>query len=357
MMGAEGRQPMHLVEADLLEHVCTRLLSHASIELPPDVEAAIGDAYERETSVTARTYFRAILDDLAIARERMVPICQDTGVPLFYITLGSDVAVNGDMRRAIERATARATRETPLREQVTHPLTKENPGTYVGWTMPPIFLDYAYGSDCIDVLAVPKGGGAELKSTCIVPIPGAPTEQAILKVVVDSVATAGGEMCSPVIIGVAVGGLGLDYTQALARKAIYRSPLNSRHTDRQVAAIEDKLYRAVNELGIGPLGVGGDTTCLGVHMEVAGTHSAMFPIAVAFWEFDVEEFGPLSVEIDCRGHASYGRLREITLRQNLLQVYAELGIDPGADVVWWPRAVPGTPGAVRYATGAHGAES
>jgi fumarate hydratase subunit alpha len=271
------------IKADLVEDVCYKLLKRASIELPPEVETALQKAYERESNGTAKTYFRAILEDLRVAKEKRVPICQDTGVPMFYITLGSNVAVEGDLRGAVERATARTTRDTPLRQQVTHPLTKENPGTNVGWMMPPIFLDYEYAADYIDVMAVPKGGGAELKGSCVVPIPGAPREETIMKVVIDSVATAGGEMCTPVVVGVAVGGLGLDYTQALARKALYRSPLNSRHPDPKIAELEEKLYQAVNKLGIGPLGVGGDTSCLGLHMEIAGTHSAMFPISVAFY--------------------------------------------------------------------------
>jgi tartrate/fumarate subfamily iron-sulfur-dependent hydro-lyase alpha chain len=274
---------MTLIEAGVVEEVCYRLLRHASIELPPDVEMAIQHAYEQETYATARVYFEAILKNLEIARSRQVPICQDTGVPMFYIMLGSEVAVKGDLRGAVERATARATTDTPLRQQVTHPLTNENPGTNVGWMMPPIFLDYAYGADFLDVMAVPKGGGAELKGSCVVPIPGAPREATILKVVVDSLAMAGGEMCPPVVVGVGVGGLGLDYTQALARKAIYRSPLNSRHSDPQVAEIEERLYAAVNQLGIGPLGVGGATSCLGLHIEIAGSHSANFPISVAFY--------------------------------------------------------------------------
>lgn len=274
---------MDSIEAECVEEVCYTLLGQASIELPPDVDLAIRNAYARESNETAKAYFKAIQENLRIAKERRVPICQDTGVPVFYITLGSGVVVEGNLRDAVERATARTTRDIPLRQQVTNPLTEENTGTNVGWMMPPIFLDYEYGADYVDITAVPKGGGAELKGSCIVPIPGAPREQTIQKVVIDSVATAGGEMCPPVVIGVAVGGFGLDYTQALARKAIYRSPLNSRHPDPRVAELEEKLYDAVNKLGIGPLGVGGDTTCLGLHVEVAGTHSAMFPISVAFY--------------------------------------------------------------------------
>lgn len=272
-----------VIEATKMEEVCYRLLCHASIELPPEVERALEAAYHRESHPTAKAYFQAILENLHIARERRVPLCQDTGVPVYYITLGSAVSIAGNLREAVERATARATKDTPLRQQVTHPLTGENPGTNVGWGAPAIFWDYRDGGDFIDITAIPKGGGAELKWSCVVPIPGAPREETILRTVLDAVSMVGGESCTPNIVGVAVGGFGVDFTEELARRAIFRSPLNSRHPDPKVASLEEKLFRAINELGIGPLGVGGDTTCLGLHMEVAGTHSAVFPIAVALY--------------------------------------------------------------------------
>ncbi|MBI4322130.1 MAG: fumarate hydratase [Chloroflexi bacterium] len=274
---------MTTIRADQIEQVAYTLLCHASIELPPDVERALRKAWEKEANPTGKAYFKAILDNLGIARRDRVPLCQDTGVPMYYVTLGSAVSVEGHLRQAFVNATSRATADTPLRQQVTNPLTNENPGTNVGWQMPPVFFDYLDGADYVEILAVPKGGGAELKWSCVVPIPGAPKEETILKTVIDAVSMPGGEPCTPTIVGVAVGGFGLDYTEQLARKAIYRTPLNSRNPDPKVAALEDKLYTALNQLGIGPLGVGGETTCLAVHMEIAGTHSAVFPIAVAFY--------------------------------------------------------------------------
>lgn len=274
---------MGTIGADQIENVAYTLLRHASTELPPEVERALRNAWERESNPTAKAYFAAILENLDIARRDGVPVCQDTGVPMYYVTLGSRVLVEGNLKQAFVNATARATADTPLRQQVTNPLTNENPGTNVGWQMPPIFFDYLDGADYVEILAVPKGGGAELKGSCVVPIPGAPKEETILKTVIDAVAMPGGEPCTPTIVGVAVGGFGLDHTEYLARKAIYRTPLNSRHPDPNVAALEEKLYAALNRLGIGPLGVGGDTTCLAVHMDIAGTHSAVFPIAVAFY--------------------------------------------------------------------------
>ncbi len=274
---------MKILPSSLIEEVCYKLLSHASIELPPDVENAIREAYQKESNPAGKSYFKAMLDNIGIARERRVPLCQDTGVPMYYITLGGEVHIEGGVRRAVDEATRRATLDIPLRPQVSYPMTREISKTNVGWGMPALFLDYADGRDYIEIIAVPRGGGAEAKWQCVHPYAGVDRRKAILKTVLDATSMAGGESCPPVIIGVAVGGYGRDYTEVLARKAMYRTPLNSRHSDPDVASLEDLLFREVNKMGIGPLGIGGDTTCLGVHIEVAGGHTAGASVAVSFF--------------------------------------------------------------------------
>jgi fumarate hydratase subunit alpha len=168
-----------------------------------------------------------------------------------------------------------------LRPQVTHPLTFENPGTNTGWGIPPIYYNRLEGEHYIDILAVPRGGGAESKWQCVALYHAAPREKAIMKVVLDTVSMAGGECCPPTIIGVGLGGFGREYSELLARRALFRSPLNSRNPDPLVADLEDKLFTAVNRMEIGPLGIGGDTSCLGLHIELAGSHTASCSVAVA----------------------------------------------------------------------------
>lgn len=274
---------MKVVTADFLGNLSYVMLCHSSKVLPPRVAEAIRKAAEVESNPKGKVYFEAMVRNMEVSRERDVPLCQDTGVPMFYIDLPPGFYIEGDLQEALEKATRKATRDAPLRQQITHPLTNENSGDNVGWGMPPTFLNYNNRIDYLELLVVTRGGGAEVKSSCVVPIPGAPKENTIMKTVLDAVALVGGENCSPNIVGVAVGGFGLDYTENLARKAIYREPLNSRHEDPQIAALEEKLFTAINNLGIGPLGVGGETTCLGLHMEIAGCHSAVFPIAVTFY--------------------------------------------------------------------------
>ena len=274
---------MKIIQSAVVEEVCYKLLSHAAVELPPDVEKAIQDAYQKETNPSAKIYFQAMLNNIDVARQKRVPLCQDTGIPMFYITLGSEVHINGNLREAVNNATARATRDVPLRQQVTQPLTREVSKTNVGWGLPPIFLDYQDGQDFIEIIGVPRGGGAEAKWQCVHPYPAVDRKKAILKIVLDAVSMAGGESCTPTIIGVCVGGFGRDLTELLARKAIYRTPLNSRNQDCEVAELEEIIYREVNRMGIGPLGIGGDTTCLAVHMELAGGHTAGASVAVTFY--------------------------------------------------------------------------
>jgi tartrate/fumarate subfamily iron-sulfur-dependent hydro-lyase alpha chain len=274
---------MKKIKSSVIEDVCYKLLTHASIELPPEVEKAIQEAYQKESNPTGKFYFKAMLDNINISRERRVPLCQDTGIPMFYINLGSEVYIQGSLREAVDRATSRATQDVPLREQVSHPLTREISKTNVGWGIPPIFLDYKDNQDYIEIIGVPRGGGAEAKWQCVHPYAGVDRKKAIMKIALDAMSMAGGECCPPVIMGIGVGGYGRDYTEVMARKAMYRTPLNSRHSDPQVAELEETIYQQINKMGIGPLGIGGDTTCLAVHMNIAGGHTAGASVAVSLY--------------------------------------------------------------------------
>ncbi len=274
---------MRHIKSSVVEEVCYKLLKHASVELPPEVEKAIRDAYQKESDPVGKSYFGAMLENIQIAREKKIPLCQDTGIPMYYMTLGSEVHIQGSLREAVNNATRRATQDVPLRPQVSHPLTREISKTNVGWGIPPIFLDYKDGVADVEIIAVPRGGGAEAKWQCVHPYAGVDRKKAIIKTALDAMSMAGGECCPPVIMGIGVGGYGRDYTEVMARKAMYRTPLNSRHPDPEVAELEETIYQAVNRMGIGPLGIGGNTTCLAVHIDIAGGHTAGASIAVSLY--------------------------------------------------------------------------
>ena len=269
------------ISADTIGAVAYKLLTRASTELPAGVESALRKAYRNETDPNGKSFLKSILQNIKIAKDGRQPICQDTGVPIYYISIGSEVFVKGSIRQAIDEATRRATADVPLRQQVTHPLTFVNSGDNTGWGLPAVYYDRIEGADYIDILAVPRGGGAESKWQCVALFHAAPREKAIIKTVLDTVSMAGGECCPPTIIGVGLGGFGREYSELLARKALYRSPVNGRNPDPKVAALEKSLYAAVNKMEIGPLGIGGKTSCLAVHIELAGSHTASCSVGVA----------------------------------------------------------------------------
>ena len=257
-----------------------RLLWQAAVQIPADVKKALQRSFARETSPAARAQLETVRANIEVARRLNIPVCQDTGVPLFFLTVGSGATVKGDLRRAIEKATAKATRDIPLRENVIHPLTKQNSGTNTGWGMPHIYFDLAKSSG-VEITALPKGFGSEAKTSVAYIATSEPIEEGVVKSVLDCVLDAGGDPCPPYIVGVGLGGTG-DIAITLSKKAYLRTPLGSRHPDPRVARLEKKLLAAVNKTGIGAMGVGGAVTALAAHVEICGTHTAAVPVAVSF---------------------------------------------------------------------------
>ncbi|MGC8961429.1 MAG: fumarate hydratase [Candidatus Bathyarchaeia archaeon] len=264
----------------MISDVARELLRRAVITVPRDVIRALEDAYAREREYLAKSQLKVILKNIEIAEEQGLPVCQDTGIPLFLIELGSEVKVIGDLRRGIYRGVERATREVPLRSNVIHPFTKENPGTNVGWCLPHIHFDLRPGSSDLRMLAIPKGLGSEAKTTLYYVASNEPMIEAVTFCVLDAVREASGEPCPPYILGVGVGGTG-ELAVLNSKKASLKR-IGLRNTDPRLEELELRLLEAVNKTGIGPMGLGGSTTALDVHVEVCGSHTAATPVAVSF---------------------------------------------------------------------------
>jgi fumarate hydratase subunit alpha/L(+)-tartrate dehydratase alpha subunit len=181
------------------------------------------------------------------------------------------------VRDAIRRGCERATREYPLRSSVVHPLTRRNEHTSCGIEVPVIHFDFDEGRERLSIEMVPKGSGSENNSFLRMAIP-AEGVQGVKRFVVDSVVSAGGKTCPPTIVGVGIGGTS-DLCVALAKRAATRA-LGTHCADPDGAALEEELSAAVNQLGIGPQGLGGDSTAFAVHIELAATHITMNPVAV-----------------------------------------------------------------------------
>jgi len=262
----------------LIEQVARDLYIRALKELPSDVLGALRRAHEKESNPTARTILQTILRSIETSQENGLIICQDTGLPVYVITVGDRFPLDGyRLRQALTEGAKRATLEHPFRGSSAHPLTRENPQTSVGYGLPVIHWDFVPEADYLDILMVPKGSGSENMSSMQMFTP-ADGVAALKKFVIDKVVHSGGNPCPPGIIGVGIGGT-FDSVGVLAKKAICR-PLGTRNSDPAFAEMEEELEEAINSSGIGPMGLGGDTTTLGVHIEWSYTHITQNPVAV-----------------------------------------------------------------------------
>lgn len=264
---------------EIIEKVAYEALVRASIYLPPDVKEALRKAYENEVSEAAKSQLKAILDNIELAEKLKSPICQDTGLILFFVKVGYDFPGLKVIEKAFTSAVRRATKEIPLRPNTVDPFTGKNPGDNTGRYVPFIHWEFTEG-DVLEFTVVPKGGGSEGVAALYMPPPGEGV-RAVKRVVIDRVLEVGAMPCPPTIVGVGIGG-GSDIASILAKKAACVRKLGTKHPDPDIAKLEEELFNAINELGIGSMGVGGKHTVLGVHIEYAYRHPATYPVAVAF---------------------------------------------------------------------------
>ena len=244
-----------------------RAYREAVIRLPPDVLRVIKKAAAAETNPVARGEFANILKNVAEAERLGVPMCQDTGVPVVYLTIPPDVSLTEDLYDSVAQGIRKATREVPLRPNVVDPLTRHNTGDNTGLGMPAIHIK---PGKVLTVTVLPKGAGAENASRIAMLLP---THQyGIEGFVVETMLHAEGKPCPPVILGIGIGGT-FDGAAALAKEALLL-PVD------QMDDYEQQICNSVNRLGIGPMGLGGDTTVLAVKVKTAACHTASLPVAV-----------------------------------------------------------------------------
>jgi fumarate hydratase subunit alpha len=262
----------------IVENVAFNILKQAVIYLPEDVKQALKKAYDEETSETGRTQLKAILDNIELAEKYQAPICQDTGTIIFYIKAGSEVKGLEKIEKALINATRKATKQVPLRPNAVDPFTQKNSGDNTGRLIPFINWEIVPGNS-LELTVMTKGGGSENVCVTGMLVPGEGIN-GLKRFVVEAVIKAGSKPCPPNILGVAIGG-GADISMKLAKKALLR-PLNEPNPDAEIAKLEKEILEAVNMTGIGPMGLGGKTTVLGVNIDYAYRHPASFPAAVAF---------------------------------------------------------------------------
>ena len=252
------------------------LMARAVIDLPDDVEHALKEAIAHEEE-PAKTQLAAVLKNIELARHTRKPMCQDTGTPTFYITVGTAFPYTNLLKGAIVEGVKKATTEVPLRPNAIDVLTGKNSGDNTGKDIPYLNWSLVEGDGCT-ITVMPKGGGSENMSTLKMLKPGVGLK-GIKEFVVSWMIEAAGNPCPPTTVGVGIGG-GSDIAMKLAKRALLRK-VGERHENKEIAAMEEELLHAINELGIGAMGLGGKTTILDIHIEVAHRHPASLPVAIA----------------------------------------------------------------------------
>jgi tartrate/fumarate subfamily iron-sulfur-dependent hydro-lyase alpha chain len=260
-----------------MEEACKELYIRSLKDLPPDIRKAVQKAYDQETYDIGKTILKTILKNIDVADEQELLICQDTGIPVYFIKIGRNVRFDGiRLEEAIRAGTTRATLEHPLRPSVCHTITRKNTGTATGKKVPVLHWEFVEGST-IELLALPKGSGSENMSYLKMLNPSEGLD-GVKKFIIDCVVGSGANPCPPTLVGVGIGGTA-DLCTALAKKAAARE-IGKPNSDPMIAALEEELLDAINLTGVGPNGLGGASTALSVHIEEADTHITMNPVAV-----------------------------------------------------------------------------
>ena len=266
------------VDLQQVEEAAKELYIRALKLLPPDVKQGFDTLARSERDAGAKRMLGTMMRNITVAEDTDNLLCQDTGIPVYNVWIGRGVEVDGvALKEAIRSGCARSTREYSFRSSIVHPTTRVNEQTSCGRGIPVINLDFTDEAGTLTLQMVPKGSGSENNSWLKMAIP-ADGVDAIKTFVIDCVLQAGGKTCPPTIVGVGVGGTA-DLCMHLAKIAATR-PLGTRCEDAEGAKLERALTEAVNLLGVGPQGLGGDSTAFAVHVETAATHITMNPVSV-----------------------------------------------------------------------------
>ncbi len=267
---------MKIIKADKIRDVISDLCIQANLNLRKDALDALKRAYSNEKGLRAKRILKAIIDNAVYAKSKKIAICQDTGFPCVFIELGQNVRIIGDFKASINKGVELGYKKGFLRNSIIKdPLLRGKSGSLPAVT----HVDIVPGNR-LKITVLPKGFGCENKSQLKMFNPTAGWDE-IKKFIIDSIKIAGPNACPPYVIGVGIGGTA-DYACLLAKKALLRKitgKLANRLTGK-LFKLEQGLLNDINRLNIGPMGLGGKTTCLAVNIETYPTHIAGLPVAV-----------------------------------------------------------------------------
>ena len=266
---------MREINVGKIEETVRELCIKANLLLPNDMEQCISCGAKAEESPVGKAVFEDIIENIRVAKEENIPICQDCGMAVVFIDIGQDVHfVGGSLREAIDRGVSRGYTEGRLRCSVVgDPLERVNTGD----NTPAVVHTRIVDGESVHITVAPKGFGSENMSQLKMMTPAASSDD-IVDWVVEAVGKAGSNPCPPIVIGVGIGG---DFEKCayLAKKALCR-PVSIRNPKPLYAELEARMLEKINRLGIGPQGFGGTQTCLAVNIEQAPTHIAGLPVSV-----------------------------------------------------------------------------
>ena len=274
-MEKKTRTTLRRINTKRITKAVKKLFIEANTVLGEDVVGALTHALSREESETGKQVLQKIIENADIACRKKMPICQDTGLAIVFVELGQDIhIVGGELHAAIEEGVRQAYEEGYLRKSICDPLTRKNTTD----NLPAIIHVDIVAGDRMKIIAMPKGGGSENVSAVKMLIPAAGID-GIKKFVLETVEAAGANPCPPVIVGVGIGG-SLEQACIIAKKALLRPVGEANRIDERVEQMEKELYQSVNNLGIGPAGLGGRVTALAVNIEMMPCHIASLPVAI-----------------------------------------------------------------------------
>lgn len=265
---------MKVISAKLIEDAVARLCIEANMRLPADVISAIEGAQSAEPFAQAKHVLSLLGDNVRLASERALPVCQDTGMACVFIRLGQDVHIEGDLNDAVNCGVRRGYGEGYLRKSVvSDPLRRVNTDD----NTPAVLNVELIPGEQVHITVMPKGFGSENMSALKMLKPADGVE-GVERLIIETVEHAGANPCPPIVVGVGIGGT-FDRAAAMAKHALLR-PVDKPNPDEYYAELEARLLSKINALGIGPQGFGGKTTALAVLIEAGPTHVAGLPVAV-----------------------------------------------------------------------------
>lgn len=271
-----------MFEENFLKEEVAELVYRACTSISSDVKKLLEKANINESNQTARSMMSAMLENVDMAGNRKMPVCQSPGFPTVYISFG-DKSLSGNIQGIFKEQLVEATKKGLMRPSMVHPLLRTNPGDNTGPGVPNFEIDYRPEQEYLEMLISFKGCGAELGNAMEIMTTAklGKNLSGLKKLVLQTVVAAGGKPCPPFGIGIGIGGQ-MDVACKLSRRAISTRRWDDENTDPFYAELEKELLQRINELGLGAAGTGGDTVALAVKIESVSTHTAIAPVAINF---------------------------------------------------------------------------